>query len=99
MITRQKANSPSYVTISPPPFCKGGKETSPLCISKGQPPTVLDSALAKVYHIRQASTSIIIMEVTQKPCPIRKSRAEGLTLLAKVCIIKIKKAPSIDGCP
>ena len=39
------------------------------------------------------------MEVTQKPCPIRKSRAEGLTLLAKVCIIKIKKAPSIDGCP
>ena len=56
MITRQKANSPSYVTISPPPFCKGGKETSPLCISKGQPPTVPDSALAKAYHIRHAST-------------------------------------------
>ena len=38
-------------------------------------------------------------EANKKPCPIRKSRAKGLTLLAKVCIIKIKKAPSIDGCP
>ena len=56
MSTKQKANSPSYVTILPPPFYKGGKEIVPLCISKGQPPTVLDSALTKVYHIQQAST-------------------------------------------
>ena len=99
MITRQKANSPSYVTISPPPFCKGEKELSPLCISKGQPPTVLDSALAKVYHIRHASTSVVAIVLHKKPCLIRKGRAKGLTLLAKACIIKIKKAPSIDGCP